>query len=1006
MSRHLFLALSKSLGGRHTRGCCYSSCKNVIESQECWLDNSLRSTSHQTHKPKGRWPLIPEAHCFGDHKCRTRGAYPKPCTRGPFRRSYHSEATDRTTKMSGSYTHNSSVSPSTTSLRLRKAASAWRAYKGRGTEETAESTKAAHALKAIFDHLVAAMPYTPTADRVRTVGHDLLDMNCMEPAELQDIIEGMINANRLLRNWSDVLGLWRLWQSHDIAKDDSLSNQAYEAIIKAFAEEGMFSEALAIFESELLAKGFQPEVNIYATLVEAAVLNRNRQQALSLFEQLVARGKLPTERIFAWIFALLKDVQDDPDARKRLRASAKAHGYHDLQQNPVFQRYLVTAFAKIGDSEQASQALKHLKALTSEPTYLIPAYTSVVRSVLNTGNDIKRAIAIAETIVEDMEATISRRLLRKVYTLLLGAYSHHKYFIKTRALYRKMMASGLFPDQHVYTVLAQAARVHDNVDLVDGILMDFVKTNVKPNIHFLATVMSAYVKAKRLDRAIALFQQLETYHATPDVTMFNVIMHGYSIDGNVDQVTLWWDKLIATRQKPDRISYTILLQSLSRAQDTNVLRLHQRIFTTEVAPDVRAYSVAIDDYLRRGDVISAKRIVDDLCQSGARVNGVPYTAIASAYLKKSDETHFLDTYRQIIDGGHSVDVVAMHLLMRYYLASNRHEDVLRLFYSLGDIGIEPDYVLYHTALITHLKLWKPQNIWTLLETMEEAGATPTAITYDIFIKGAMKKRTNESIQIALQAFTAMRKRGITPLASTYSTIITTMARRQELNFVLRVLNDARKTRGSIGSKPRTTLLNAMLASREQCRQLPLVFEILASMGYADDLAMVLPTLSLQGQTDIIVACWNSIVSVGESAENLQDDSSVLAAPVSTQTVELLLKALAARVPTKSDARRVLESFKKRNPILPSRLPVGALTAYIRAYIKVLSYWNSLEDVVALCTTETEALPVDDTGLTLIVTDGITTLKWKSEVGLQAVLAYWRNYEGYGAEAVRDALLRS
>ncbi|KND03941.1 pentatricopeptide repeat domain-containing protein [Spizellomyces punctatus DAOM BR117] len=990
MSRHLFLALSKALGG------CPHRCRPPL-SRVALQPGGRRMSVVADCPPKSSYrPSNPL--CNGTEDCTTRnlrmGEYlsRKGLRRVRDRRTervlnpdrhptygqtnrrtqgYHSATFPLISEESAhdaATVHLSKPPSMSAEVTAEAVTQAWQRFRALLIERGGEGDNIpVELLRDIFHTLAKGMMRKRrSAEYLRTVAGYMRQKGVMFFSEE---LEYLVAAQRILRNWGEALEVLDSLEKMRRPDDPPWRLGTYEAGMRAHIKQGNMGLAMGLLD-RMEKDRIRPTARIFATLIDGAITGDDVSLALNLFQRMSDKGVSPDARSLA---LLLTAFRNDEEKLKRLYQMASESSLIDLPTNPVFQQSLISVSSRLGDLELAFKHLMFMKDSCADPSYQVAGYTMLIDGFLKRDQIPKRGMKMAEDLFEEMKRSGLRPNL-KTYTVLMHGYLKFKGLHRVVQCFEELVAEGLQPDQTIYNIVLRACVLHGDIRKMEDVFQNLLDSGLQPNLHILSSLMAGYVVYHQLNRAMEVFESMGSYGLKPDVVAFNIIINGHGLQQDLPGVMRCWQQMLDHGMQPNHITYTSLLQALSTMLDPDVPKMHQRIFATEVKPDVYAYTLLIDDRLRRGQLLGAQQLFDDFLATGTKLNSVAFTTLMNAYIGERNHGPVAELFQRLTEQGGLIDGPVYHVLMRMLVNANRPQEVERIWAMMKGERIDPDKGNYAIAMQSYLQLWDVAKVWELLDEMKSKHIYPDEHVYHLVIKGFVGRWTTPGARAAVQAYKMMLAEGVIPAQVTFRILIVMACRRRDQEALLRFVRDAMAMgrMRALDGQLRRTVWNFLVDTRELAGVMEMA-DVCIKMAVLDDVLVVINRLAATRDVEGIIECWDKFAS--SSSGRIHDE-----------IVSEVLEIVAIRCNAPTEAKQLWNNLVSGKYSAVSRtMAVGTVVMYLRA----LAYWDETEALIKMCTCGLVELGLKTSAVEKVLEECFKFMRWKLGNNLEQVTEFWK-----------------
>ena len=257
-------------------------------------------------------------------------------------------------------------------------------------------------------------------------------------------------------------------------------------------------KAWAMYEVSVANYGPPDEVMLN-TMIHTAAMNGQVERAMNLFNEMEIRKIIPTEVTFTSLINACSKRGDCFQKVFLLAEQMEAHGY---KPNTYTYAAILHACARQGELLKAHAILKKMKDEKIKPTTII--YNTML----------------------DVYANSMKKLpAREVQSLA-----------EAKAIFRQMSQSKMEIDIITLTsylgVLAEALKVEEAEEFLEKGFREF---GIDPNKAAYTTMISMYCRAKMIDKAEKLYEEIRKRGEDPGFHIFRHFANYHMAQGNIDK---------------------------------------------------------------------------------------------------------------------------------------------------------------------------------------------------------------------------------------------------------------------------------------------------------------------------------------------------------------------------------------------------------------------------------------------------------------------------------------
>lgn len=318
-----------------------------------------------------------------------------------------------------------------------------------------------------------------------------------------------------------------------------------------------------------------------------------------------------------------------------------------------------------------------------------------------------------------------------VYNEMLGVLGKMKRFEEVDQVFDEMSKRGVVNERSYGIVVHRYAASHR----IDDAINFFYKRKqygLKLDLIAFQTLLMALCRYKHVEAAEFLFH-LKKGEFQYDTKIWNIILNGWCVLGNLRETKRFWNEIIRSKCKPDKVTYGTFINSLCKAgKISTVAKLFHAMWERGCTPDV----------------VICNNVIDGLC-----------------FKKRIPEA--LEIFREMNEKDCHPDVATYNCLIKHLCKIQRMEVVFELLGQMEEKGgnCSPNARTY-SHLLNSSK--KPDEVSSLLERMKKTGCKMLGDTYNLLLRLYMQWNCEEHVQ---STWTEMVRHGLGPDQRSYTIMV-------------------------------------------------------------------------------------------------------------------------------------------------------------------------------------------------------------------------------------------
>ncbi|PPD88044.1 hypothetical protein GOBAR_DD15036 [Gossypium barbadense] len=355
-----------------------------------------------------------------------------------------------------------------------------------------------------------------------------------------------------------------------------------------------------------------------------------------------------------------------------------------------------------------------------------------------------------------------------------------------------------------------------------AVIETMTKKGVRPNAITYTTVINAYGKAGKEDKALRLFHRMKQSGCVPNVCTYNAVLGMLGKKSRSEEMIMilcdmkesgcspnriTWNTMLALcgnkgmhkyinlvfREmkncgfEPDRDTFNTLISAYGRCgADIDAMKMYKEMIRVGFTPCVTTYNALLNALARRGDWKAAESVIQDMKNKGFRPSETSYSLMLQCYAKGGN-VKGIETIEKEISVGH---IYPSWMLLRTLVLANCRcravEGMERAFQELQKNGYKLDLVLFNSMLSIFSKNNMYERAHEMLHLIRESGLTPDLVTYNSLMD--MYARAGECWK-AEEILKGLQESGGKPDIVSYNTVIKGFCRKGLMQEAIRILSE-------------------------------------------------------------------------------------------------------------------------------------------------------------------------------------------------------------------------
>jgi pentatricopeptide repeat protein len=307
-------------------------------------------------------------------------------------------------------------------------------------------------------------------------------------------------------------------------------------------------------------------------------------------------------------------------------------------------------------------------------------------------------------------------------------------------------------------------------------------------------LMMYAIRENRVNKAIALFREMEHQKIKPDKYSYSMIINGYSKQSDLTRATKWLNRM------------------LSR----------------DIKPDAHIYTTLIDGYMREANVNQAEKMFRVMMKFNMKPTLVTYNILMHHSVRQLNMESALKFWGNLLEAGLKSDVYTFAIILHGLGCEGRVDEAWRIFKTMQAEKVDVNEIVATTLMGMHVRQHDNEYAIQLYDKFfKNPKLRPTSHTKNVLLNAVISKADTNTIKEYYQEYqNSLKDKRETPLfvganVVTYTTFMRAFLRRDDLGMVGQVYADMteRNVQPSLVTYATLMLAHAYVPDPESCNRI-------------------------------------------------------------------------------------------------------------------------------------------------------------------------------------------
>ncbi|KAH9779100.1 putative pentatricopeptide repeat-containing protein [Citrus sinensis] len=265
---------------------------------------------------------------------------------------------------------------------------------------------------------------------------------------------------------------------------------------------------------------------------------------------------------------------------------------------------------------------------------------------------------------------------------------------------------------------------------------EMLSFNVQRTVKSFNTLSNALLTCGKLDRMKELFQLMEKY-VSPDACSYNILIHGCVVSRRLEDAWMVFDEMLKKRLQPTVVTFGTLLYGLClELRVDEALKLKEDMMRVyNVKPDGQVFASLIKGLCAVGELSLALGFKEEIVRNKIEMDAAIYSTLISALFKAGRKNEVPGILMEMKERGCRPNSVTYNALISGFCKENDFEAAFTILDEMGHKGCKANTISYNVILGGLCKDGKCSEAKDLFEDMPRQGCNPDVVSYRILFDG-------------------------------------------------------------------------------------------------------------------------------------------------------------------------------------------------------------------------------------------------------------------------------
>ncbi|PON99411.1 Pentatricopeptide repeat [Trema orientale] len=330
--------------------------------------------------------------------------------------------------------------------------------------------------------------------------------------------------------------------------------------------------------------------------------------------------------------------------------------------------------------------------------------------------------------------------------------------------------SGLRPDIITYNTLLSGCSRESNLEEATKVFNDMVERGCQPDLWTYNAMISVYGRCGLPSKADKLFKELESKGFLPDAVTYNSLLYAFSREGNIERVREICEDMVQKGFGKDEMTYNTLIHMYGKqGQHDLAFQLYRDMkIMTGRDPDAITFTVLIDSLGKANKMTEAVKVMSEMLDAGVKPTLRTYTALICGYAKAGMQVEAQETYDRMVRAGIKPDLLAYSVMLDIFLRFNDTKQAMALYRDMVRDNFMPDNELYEVMIRVLARENKSDAIERVIRDMELVFCMNPQVISSVLVKGECYDHAAKILRLAISSGYELDRENMLSILSAYS----------------------------------------------------------------------------------------------------------------------------------------------------------------------------------------------------------------------------------------------
>ncbi|CAN6164746.1 unnamed protein product [Urochloa humidicola] len=534
-------------------------------------------------------------------------------------------------------------------------------------------------------------------------------------------------------------------------------------------------------------QGYEPDIKISRSIVDACVMTESHEEGLSLLECIREHVSGSHDLISECSIILLCRKQTSIAAYEEYSRMQMLKYESSFGRNCNLYEYLITGLEEAEFFSEACQVFCDMqfigiKASKSVYESMISTYCKLgfpeiahrlMDDALQSGIPLNilcsRVLIIeaygkiklwqqAEILVKGLRQASG--IDRRIWNALIHAYAESGLYEQARSVFDNMIKAGPLPTVDSINGMMRALIVDGRLDELYVVVQELQDMDFKISKSTVLLMLDAFAKHGDVFEVMKIYNGMKAAGYLPNMHLYRSMISLLCRHNRFRDVELMIAEMEGAGFKPDvAILNSLLMMYTATGNFDRTIQVYQSILEAGLEPDEDTYNTLIVMYCRNFRPEEGFTLLNEMGKQGLVPKLQSYKSLLAASAKAELREQAEQLFEEMRSKGYELNRSIYHMMLKIYRNAGNHTKAENLLAVMKEDGIEPTIATMHILMTSYGTSGHPCEAENVLNSLKSSSLDVSTLPYSTVFDAYLK---NGDYELGITKLLEMKRDGVEP----------------------------------------------------------------------------------------------------------------------------------------------------------------------------------------------------------------------------------------------------